>query len=104
MIGAWLAVALVAATTVSAEGGVPTVTPAYPVSEVAVGGAKSEQDSSSVASDGSGYLVAWSTWADFGRSPLTDVRATLLDADGTPLDPFGSGGGWRPTIRRWVPR
>lgn len=89
MAGAWLALALVATTTVSAEGSAPTVTPEYPVAEMAVGGAKFEQHSSSVASDGSGYLVAWSTWAAFGRTPRTDVRATLLDADGTPLDPFG---------------
>lgn len=89
MAGAWLTLALVAATTVSAEGSAPTVSPEYPVSEVAVGGAKFDQHSSSIASDESSYLVAWAHSYRTGRGDRGHIRAARLGPDGTPVDAFG---------------
>lgn len=87
--GVWLAVVLMAATTVGAEGHGVTITPEQPVSDVAVGGARFGQLSSSVASDGQGYLVAWRDSYMTGRGEIGDISAARLDADGTVLDPFG---------------
>ncbi|MDQ3977994.1 MAG: hypothetical protein M3314_00360, partial [Actinomycetota bacterium] len=65
------------------------MTPEYPVADPARGAARFDQSEAAVASNGDGYLVAWTSWLNTARGRLGSIRAARVDAGGVPVDQFG---------------
>jgi hypothetical protein len=66
-----------------------TVSDEYPVADPVAGAARFDQSGSAVASNGDGYLVAWTTWRNTRIGRVGDLRVSRVSARGTPADQFG---------------